>query len=104
MKFYSFSVTVIILSRDGNKIVTVRNKDAAFCRFEYAPSTASGKAEHIFFGDFRLGFFDEAKIEAVPLLDYYNPLDDLMVRMGKEPDPMTGVKSKPTKDCKTQGR
>lgn len=100
MKFYSFSVTVIILSRDGNKIVTVRNKDAAFCRFEYAPSTASGKAEHIFFGDFRLGFFDEAKIEAVPLLDYYNPLDDLMVRMGKEPDPMTGVKSKPTKDRK----
>lgn len=100
MKFYSFSVMVVILSRDGSKIVTVRNKDASYCRFEYGPSTSSGKIEHVFFGDFRLGFFDEAKIEAIPLLDYWDPLGDLLVRMGKEPDPRTGVKGKPTKGRK----
>lgn len=100
MKFYSFSVTVVILSRDGSKIVTVRNKDAAFCRFEYAPSTPSGGIEHVFYGDFRTGFFDEAKIEAIPLLDYWDPLGDLLVRMGCEPDPKTGTKRRPTRDRK----
>ena len=100
MKFYSFSVTVIILSRDGSRIVTVRNKDASFCRFEYAPSTRSGNIEHVFFGDFRLGFFDEQKIEPIPLLDYWDPLGDLLVRMGREPDPKTGQRRKPTADRK----
>ena len=100
IKFYSFSVTVIILSRDGEKIVTVRNKDASYCRFEYAPSTRSGGIEHVFYGDFRIGFFDESKIESIPLLDYWNPLGDLLVRMGKEPDPMTGLNRKPTTDRK----
>lgn len=100
MKMYSFAVTVVILSRDGEKVVTVRNKDASYCRFEYAPSTASGRVEHVFFGDWRLGFFDEAKIEAIPLLDYWDPLGDLLVRMGKEPDPQTGLRLKPTKDRK----
>ena len=100
IKFYSFSVTVIILSRDGEKIVTVRNKDASYCRFEYAPSTRSGGIEHVFYGDFRTGFFDESKIETIPLLDYWNPLGDLLVRMGKEPDPVTGLNRKPTTDRK----
>lgn len=100
IKFYSFSVTVVILSRDGKHIVTVRNKDASFCRFEYAPSTKSGNIEHVFFGDFRLGFFDESKIEAIPLLDYWNPLGDLLVRMGQEPDPKTGKLQVPTRDRK----
>ena len=100
IKFYSFSVTVIILSRDGEKIVTVRNKDASYCRFEYAPSTRSGGIEHVFYGDFRTGFFDESKIETIPLLDYWNPLGDLLVRMGKEPDPVTGLNRTPTTDRK----
>ena len=100
MKFFSFSVTVIILSRDGSKIVTVRNKDASYCRFEYAPSTQSGRVEHVFYGDFRLGFFDEQKIESIPILDYWDPLGDLLVRMGREPDSKTGMKRKPTADRK----
>ena len=97
MKFYSFSVTVIILSRDGSKIVKVRNKDAAYCRFEYGGSTRSGHAEHVFYGDWRLGFFDEQNIECIELLDYWDPLGDLRVRMGLEPDPATGLKLKATK-------
>lgn len=100
MKFYFFSVTCIILSRDGKKIMQVRNKDASFCRFEYAPSTDSGKIEHVFFGDWRWHNQDEAKIEVIPLLDYWDPLGDLEVRMGLKPDPMTGKKRTKTKDRK----
>lgn len=100
MKYFFFSVTVIILSRDGSRIVNVRNKDACYCRFEYAPSTASGKIEHVFFGDFRVGSFNEQHIEVIPMLDYWDPLGDLMVRMGKRPDPADGRVRKPTKDRK----
>jgi hypothetical protein len=101
MQMYNFSVTCIILSRDGSRIVNVRHKEACYCRFEYAPSTKSGKIEHVFFGDFRIGHFNEKRIEAIPLLDYWDPLGDLEIRMGKLPDPATGlVHNKPTSDRK----
>lgn len=100
MKYFFFSVTVIILNRRGDKIVKVRNKDACYCRFEYAPSTKSGKIEHVFFGDFRVGNFDEKNIEVIPLLDYWDPLGDLNVRMGLVPDPDTGTKRTPTTERK----
>lgn len=101
MKMYNFSVTCIILSRDGKKIVQVRNKEACYCRFEYAPSTKSGKIEHVFYGDFRTGHLREDRVEVIPLLDYWDPLGDLEVRMGIRPDPSTGLKhNKPTKERK----
>lgn len=92
MQMYNFSVTCVILSRDAARIVSVRHKEACYCRFEYAPSTPSGRVEHVFFGDFRPGHFDERRIEAVPLLDYWDPLGDLEVRMGRRPDPATGLR------------
>ena len=92
IKFFNFSVTCIILSKDGKKIVQVRDKDAMYCRFEYAPSTNSGKIEHVFFGDFRMGHREDDKVEVIPLLDYWDPLGDLEVRMGRRPDPRTGKK------------
>lgn len=100
MKFFFFSVTVIILDRKGDRIVTVRNKDAMNCRFEYAPSTKSGNIEHVFYGDFRDGHFEEDQIEVIPLLDFWNPLGDLNVRMGNNPDPKTGIKGARQKDRK----
>ncbi len=100
IKNFFFSVTVIILSRDGRSIVRVRNKDAMYCRFEYAPSTKSGKIEHVLFGDFRPGHKDPQKMEVIPLLDYWDPLGDLEVRMGKAPDPNTGRTRQPVKGRK----
>ena len=100
MKYFFFSVTVIILNKKGNKIVTMRNKDACYCRFEYAPSTKSGKIEHVFFGDFRLGSLDGSRIEVIPLLDYWDPLGDLMVRMGRKRDPRDGAMHPMTKERK----
>lgn len=100
MKYYFFSVTVVILSRDGSRIVNVRNKDACYCRFEHAPSTRTGKVEHVFYGDFRIGRLDEENIEVIPLLDYWDPLGDLLVRMGRKPDPADGKRRTPTKDRK----
>lgn len=101
MKFYFFSVTVIILSRDGEKIVSMSNLDASYCRFEYAPSTKSGRIEHVFYSDWRTGVNTDGRVDVIPLLDTKDPLGDLMVRMGKAIDPATGLKrTNPTKDRK----
>lgn len=100
IKYFFFSVTCIILSRDGTKIVQAFNKDAGHCRLEYAKSTRSGKIEHVFFGNWKNRQPDD-KIEVIPLLDYYDPLGDLEVRMGREPDPQTGLPvKKPANDRK----
>lgn len=100
MKYWCWTVTVIVLSRDGNKIVQVRPRDAMYCRLEYALSTKSGNIEHVFYGDWRTTFYDEKKIEAIPLLDIWDPLSDLEIRMGKMPDPATGKSRQATKDRK----
>ena len=100
IKFSFWSVTVIILNREGNKIVQVRNKDVVNCRLEYAPSTKSGKIEHVFYGDWRFGSMDENNIEVIDLLDYWNPLGDLEVRMGLARDPQTGKVRTPARTRK----
>lgn len=100
IKFWFWSVTVIVLSRDGKKIVSVRNRDVMNCRLEYAKSTKSGNIEHVFYGDWNTFGEDMKDIEVIPLLNYWNPLGDLNVRMGKIPDPTTGEKRKMTNDRK----
>jgi hypothetical protein len=98
MRFWYWSVILISISRDGKKIVQVRNRDAMFCRLEYAPSTKSGEIEHIFYGDWRSGHFKEENIEAIPVLNYFDPLGDLETRLGIKADSDSGVKRTPTKE------
>ena len=95
MKFFYFSILVIILDRAGDKIVQVRHKDACNCRLEKA---VNGKIQHVIYGDWKRGTLLSG--EVIPLLDPHDPYTDLMVRMGKQEDPMTGKKGKMTKDRK----
>lgn len=86
VKNFDFYVAVIVLDRSREKIVSIRHRDACHCRFEKA--NASGRIEHIFYGDFRANhkpMKDEDRVEVLELLDEYNPLGDLLVRMGKMP-------------------
>ena len=99
MKFFFWNVTVVILSKDHRRIVKVRHKDASYCRLQYP--NAQGRIEHVFFGDFR-NVMSPVHAEMIPLLDPHDPLGDLMARMGKAPDPYTGVTHKEPaigKDC-----
>lgn len=82
-KYFFYSVAVIILSRDATKIVQVRHKEACHCRFEKADD--NGRINHIFYGDFRDNSTTKKDIEVIPLLNFIDPLGDLMIRMGKEP-------------------
>lgn len=82
-KWFYYAVAVIILSRDASKVVQIRHKEACYCRFEEADD--NGKINHVFYADFRDANPSKDDIEVIPLLDFIDPLGDLMVRMGKEP-------------------
>ena len=94
MKYYFFSVLTVTLSRDGRKIVRLRHQDACHCRF--APRNKKGQSPYVIVGNWRLGLPKTVKV--YPLLDEVDPLGDLMVRLGREPDPETGLKSAGTAD------
>ena len=98
MKFFFTTITKIILCRDHSKIVKVRHKEMCYCRF--ARLAGKKRFEYVLYGDWRESAPDPNNIEVLPLLDFCDPLGDLMVRMGKENDPMTGEKRKTPKDGK----
>ena len=94
MKYYFLSVLVVTLSRDGQQIVQLRHQDACHCRF--TKRNKKGRSEHVLVGNWRMGTPKTLKV--YPLLDEVDPLGDLMVRLGREPDPETGKKSGGTAD------
>ena len=83
MKYFFFSVDVVIVSKDRKQIVQIRHKEACYCRFEEADK--NGKINHIFYGDFRESTPSIDKLERIRLLDFRDPLGELMVLMGREP-------------------
>lgn len=86
MKYYFFSVAVIILSNDGDRIVKVRHKDASFCRFEKADK--NGRIGHVFFANWRKeSALSRGDVEVLTLLDEKDPLGHLEVLFGRTPGP-----------------
>ena len=81
LKYYFFSVCVIILSRDGSRINRIVHKDASYCRLQEAD--AKGRIHNIYYANWE----EDATggVERLPLLDTGDPLGDLMRRMGREP-------------------
>lgn len=77
MKYYYFSVCVLILSHDGTHINRLVHKDAASCRF--ARADASGRIPTLYFGAWNSR--SPAKPEALPLLSETDPLGDLRSRI-----------------------
>ena len=94
MKFHYFSVLVIHLSRDHKNVVMMRTRNACDCRF--TKLNEYGAIEHVLVSDWREGRSTREKVEAIPLLDQWDPLSDLKWRIGEEPNMYTGeMHSKP---------
>ena len=85
LKYYFFSVCVVVLTRDRQRIVRLVHKDACHIRFERADE--HGRIRHVLFADWKDNNSPE-HVEAVPLLDEYDPLGDLLARTDKERDPL----------------
>lgn len=96
MKFFFFSVAVIILSKDGKKINKIRHKEAAHIRFTKAKK---GNIEYVLSANWENANVNKEEIEVIPLLDEYDPLGDLRVRLGEEPNDKGEIQT-PTKDRK----
>lgn len=87
IKFFYFSVMVLVLNKDRTQIVQIRHRDACHCRF--TKRNNDGKIENVVYANFRS--YNPTGVEIIPLLDEIDPLGDLLVRMGQEPDPKTGT-------------
>ena len=98
MKFFFTTVTKIILTRDHSQIAQVRHREMCFCRF--ARKGEEKRFRYVLYGDWRDGAPDPKDIEVIPMLDFCDPLGDLMVRMGREPDPKTGKRRQVPPDGK----
>ena len=83
LKYYFFCVCVVILNRERTKIVRLVHKDACHVRFQKADE--NGRIKHILYADWKDNNAPE-DVEAIPLLDEYDPLGDLMARADKERD------------------
>lgn len=81
MEHFFWSVAVIILSGDGEKIVRLLHKEVCYTRFE--KNDEHGRINHIFYKNWDDP--EQNEPEKIALLDMDNPLYDLMVRMGREP-------------------
>lgn len=92
MKYYFFSVAVVILSRDGTHINRIVHKDACFCRLQEADKR--GRINHIYYANWSKSGVSE--VETIPLLDERDPLGDLLLRLGKKAG-KNGQPRKPTK-------
>lgn len=95
IKHFFFSVFVIILDNEGKRIVQFRHKEAINCRFETCDK--NGDINHVFYANWKDKPKDD-QVEAIPLLDIDDPVGDLMVRLGKEPNPATGKIDQATTD------
>lgn len=101
MKYHYFSVLVVHLSRDHKRIVMVRARNAADCRF--TKRNEYGHHEYVLVSDWRDNHSHDKRIEVIPLLDEVDPLGDLRYRMGIDPNMYTGEKRDipaDNKECK----
>lgn len=81
MKYFFFTVAVLLLSRDGSQINRIIHKEACFCRFEQAND--KGRIERVYYANWRKSALQPSEIESILLLDERDPLGDLEVRMGR---------------------
>lgn len=97
LKYFYFSVVVFILNKKGDRINKIRHKEASFCRLGKA--NRWGRVEYVYSADWTKYALERSDVEKIPLLDPYDPLGDLLVRLGREPND-NGVIQPATKERK----
>lgn len=99
MKYFYFTVSVIILSRDGRRINRIVHKEACNIRFEKADRR--GRIPHVYSALWQDSQERISGVERIPLLDLQDPLGDLYRRLAINPtthQPLPG--RRPTHDRK----
>lgn len=98
MKYFFYSVAVVILNKERTRIVQLRHKEACYCRFEKADR--NGRINHVFVANWRKpSSLTRKEVEVLTLLNEKDPLGHLEVLMGREPG-ADGVKRVRTNEYK----
>ena len=84
-KHFGFAVSVLILNEDGTKVVSLKRKEACYCRF--APADASGTIPKILYANWRKVVSSRTDIEVIDLLDPASPWRDLQDNLAKGSKP-----------------
>lgn len=84
IKYWDFTVIVLIVSKDGTKVVRMIAKEAMYCRFESCDKT-TGRINNVMFANWD-DADDEANPEIIQLLDCRDPWGDMMVSLGRIPN------------------
>ncbi len=80
-KHFGFAVSVLILNEDATKIVSLKRKEACYCRF--TPADDSGSISKILYANWRKAVSDRSQIEVIELLDSTSPWRDMQDRLAK---------------------
>lgn len=85
IKFWNFAVLVLILDKEGNKVVQLVHKEAMYIRLETC-NPATGRIEHVLYANWEDRESAEHP-EVIELLDMRDPWGDMMIRLGRLPGP-----------------
>ena len=80
-KHFGFAVSVLILNEDGTKVVSLKRKEACYCRF--TPADKRGAISKILYANWRKSISARADIEEIELLDPASPWRDLQDKLAK---------------------
>lgn len=99
MKYFYYTVCVIILSHDGHRINRLVHKEACNVRFQAADKR--GRINHIYYALWQDSQERVSGVERIPLLDMTDPYTDLCRRLAIDPDTHQPIaKRRPTHDRK----
>lgn len=83
MKYFYFTASVIILSRDGLRINRIVHKEACNIRFQEADQR--GRIQHVYSALWQSSQERVSGVERIPLLDMSDPYGDLCRRLAIDP-------------------
>ena len=81
-KHFGWCVSVIILDKEGKRIVSLHRKEVCYCRF--SPANKSGVIEQILYGNWKRARTSEKDVEVIPLLSMECPWHDLQSRLARK--------------------
>lgn len=84
MKYFYYSVAIVILNRAGDRINKLRHLDACFCRL--AKAHPNGRIPFVYYANWQNNQEGVSGVERIPLLDTTDPFGDLCTRMGRAED------------------
>ena len=81
-KHFGWCVSVIILDKEGKRIVALHRKEVCYCRF--SPADDKGRIEYVLYANWNKSIASVKEVEKIPLLSLDSPWVDLQERMKKK--------------------